>query len=645
MKANVYLDGTVRPFSGEFGSVFFTPAPFNSGGRRASLEQPGGTLIPLDLNCLPGVERRLHCGRFHAILQLAEGVLVQEVIIANPSDRHLLLAWHWTPVFAGAPAPWLWVPVDLAVWVARGATITSDLPHYGRVGYAASGSRLITHGPCFRASLEEPFMVRIAYDPDGGNPQPPVADDLEQSRAACDAFWAQRVDRLPTGTLASPRRDLAWSLMLSAGTAIADGTRGRLCLTNGALYAFDHLSPLNSQPGGMYSFRDGNQVAFGLAAAFPELARDQLLRTIEASDAQRGIPQMSTAWPGVPYLCHAPGSDVGEISNDTSFASDQVWWWMLALSEYIAVTGDRALLTTEVTDASGRRVDVSSHLHLLVTFSLERVGFGAHGITRFLTGDWSDYLGRIGSRGQGESFMNAALMIIACERIATLLGGSAADRFRQLAADQRRACAPFCTGDWYPRAFDDDGELVGDDNDRLYIDSQPWLVLAKVGDAVMRRRSLLACVARLLTPIGPKLIDRPLQLDEIPKRSHVLYAPGSGENGCVWWLTGYWLAIALAAEGLHHEAEAVVAACSRDRHHACFPSEWWSPLMAPDGIDGPDSPHYGKAQQPANAYPHPWAQGFMRESNPNEVAKYPYQIWYAAHAGEGLLPVESVSVA
>ncbi len=638
MKANVYLDGTVRPFSGEFGSVFFTPAPFHPGGRRASLEQPGCAPLPLDLDHLPKVERRLHCGRFHAILRLAEGVLEQESIIADPADRHLLLAWRWTPAFPGVPAPWLWLPVDISPSTSHGSVIGGNLPHYGRVAYAASGSRLATYGPCFRANLEQPLLVRVAYDPSGADPLLPKVDDLECSRTACDAFWADRVARLPAGTPATPRRDLAWSLMLSAGTAIADGTRGRFCLTNGALYAFDHLSPVNQQPGGMYSFRDGNQVAFGLAATFPELARDQLLRTLEASEAQRGIPQMSTAWPGAPYWRHAPGSEGGEVDADTRFASEQVWWWLIALSEYVAVTGDRAILDTTVTDASGRHGDVRRHLDMLLTFALERVGFGAHGITRFLSGDWSDYLGRIGARGRGESFMNAGLMIIACERTAALLGGAAGERLRRLADEQRQACAPFCTGAWYPRAFDDDGVLVGGDDDRLYLDSQPWLALARVGDAEMRRRSLFACVERILTPIGPKLIDRPLQLAEIPTRSHVLYPPGSGENGCVWWLTGYWLAMALAAEGLVAEAEAVVASCSRDRHHACFPREWWSPLMAPDGIDGPDSPHYGKAQQPANAYPQSWAQGFPREMNPNEVAKYPYQIWYAGNVGMGLLP-------
>ncbi len=520
--------------------------------------------------------------------------------------------------------------------------MVADLPDYGRLAWSVCGSHVSTSGATFMASLDTPFVMRVAYDPHGSDPMPPTAADLPRARSACDAFWRARIANLSPGTPAVPHHELAWSLMLAAGTAVADGTRGRLCLTNGALYAFNHLSNDAWQPGGMYSFRDGNQVAFGLARTFPELARDQLLRTVEAFDTESGIPQMSTAAPGVPYLRYAPGGEF-ETPADSCFSSDQVWWWLIALTEYIAVSNDSEILAETVCDASGHEATVRQHLDRLVRFAVERVGFGAHGLPRFLAGDWSDYLGRVGSRGRGESFMNAGLLVVACERTAARLRlrgeAVAADALTALAAGQHQACAPFCSGPWFPRATDDDGAVVGDGDDRLYMDSQPWLVLARVGDAAMRKRALLACVERLMTPIGPKLIDRPLQYAEIANRSNVYYPPGSGENGGVWVLTGWWLAMALAAEGLTAEADAVAAACARDRHHALYPDEWWSPFMAPDGIDGPDSVHYGKSQQAADAYPQPWAQGFMRECNPNEVAKYPFQLWYAANRGRALLPL------
>jgi len=70
MKANIYLDGTVRPFSGEFGSRFFSMSPMDPAARRAQLELLDGTMVVLDLNILPEVERQLHCGRFIARVTL-----------------------------------------------------------------------------------------------------------------------------------------------------------------------------------------------------------------------------------------------------------------------------------------------------------------------------------------------------------------------------------------------------------------------------------------------------------------------------------------------------------------------------------------------------------------------------------------------
>jgi hypothetical protein len=172
--------------------------------------------------------------------------------------------------------------------------------------------------------------------------------------------------------------------------------------------------------------------------------------------------------------------------------------------------------------------------------------------------------------------------------------------------------------------------LVGDaTEDRVYLDGAPWMALARLGDPARRREMLLAALRRCDTPIGPALIDRPLDHDSFASRTHCLYPPGAGENGGVWWIVGQWMALALDDAGWADEALALHHRCSRANHHRCFPGEWWSPLMAPDGIDGPASPHFGRSQQAAEAYPQPWAEGFHRAINPHEVAKWAYQLAFA----------------
>jgi Glycosyl hydrolase 36 superfamily, catalytic domain len=640
MKANVYFDGTVRCFSGEFGSRFFAPAPFHATARRAQVVIDGVSR-DLDLNREPAAERALHCGRWASLVPVAGGSLRMEAVNPQIDGRSIFVRWRWS---GSSSIPQLRIPVDLPGATVSGSTATVEVPHYGRVTVQVGGS-FRWEGTWIVADLSHELCLRIStHTTDEQILGVPTTTEVDHAIAANDAWWRQRLGQLPGISAGIPAHDLAWSVMLAVGTAVFDGHRQRLCCTNGALYAFDHLHEQLDQPWGMYSFRDGNQVAFGVARLFPELARDQILRTIEAFEPERGIPQMSSALPGSDYSRKAPGGEHGDAADmdpTASFSSEQAWWWAITLSEYVQVTGDVAVLSHHVNDGIGRRDTVLGHLERLMNFGIDIVGVGSHGICRFLSGDWNDFLGRLGSRGRGESFMNAGLAVIACERAALLPGVAAAvaQRLRDFADGQRRACAPALNGGWYPRAFDDHGTLIGGADDRLYLDSQPWLALARIGTAAQRRQALSLSAERTLTPIGTILIDRPLVTrEEIAAKSHVLYPAGTGENGCVWWLCGWWLAMALAAEGLREVADQVAAACTRTRHRERYPDQWWSGLMAPDGIDGPASPHYGKAQQPGAAYPEPWAQGFPREINPNEVAKYPFQLWYAINAGRGMLP-------
>ena len=304
-----------------------------------------------------------------------------------------------------------------------------------------------------------------------------------------------------------------------------------------------------------------------------------------------------------------------------------MYWAIKALTEYIRATGEFALLDLRLPDATGVEKSIRDHLADMLRFADETVGYGAHGLCRFLSGDWSDYLDEIGARGRGESFMNSALSIIAKSRLAWVyeqVGATAeAGRLRTEAAALRQRVEPHLTGPWYPRAFDDNGQLVGGADDRIYTEAQSWLALAKCGPPELRSRALRETIDRCLDRAGMLIMDKPLQPNERAGRTRIPYAAGTGENGGLWWLTGYWVSIALAEEGLRDEALRVHDACSMDNHHRLFPSVWWSTWMCPDGIDGPASPHYGQAQQPP---------GFNRESNPNEVAKFAYKLYFATHA-------------
>lgn len=633
MKAEVYLDGSVRPLSAEFGSRYFAPAPFHVGHRRARLII-GDTDQELDLQRLRGVRWMFGPACAQAMMPMADGVLHVEILVKDLEARAVMLCWSWRASNLDRPAPRLMLPTNLAGATRRGDCLGADLPHYGRVGWAAQGANLAARDGAWLADLSAPLFVRVAYDPAGADPPTPRASEFDEARVVHRLNWRKLLDRVEVRPGCDPV-EIRWSMQLLAGTAFHDGSRGFNCTGNGHLYLLDHRSPVLDQSGGGISFRDGNQVAWSLARIVPALARDQVLRSAAASCPRRGIPQMSNATPGRDDLWKAPGGEHGGAPVDElASPSEQVWWWALALAEVLDVEGS-ALLGVAVTACDGWTAPLSAHLDRLLAFAWDRVGVGAHGIPRMLSGDWNDWLGRIGCQGRGESFMNAGLAVVAQLRLAAALcrAGDTTERRGQLrrrAEALRAACAPFGGGPWWPRAIADDGALVGDTVEgRVYLDGTPWMSLARLGDPARRAEMLLGALRRCDTPIGPAIIDRPLDRDGFPRRTHCLYPPGAGENGGVWWIVGQWMALALDDAGLANEAMELHQRCSRANHHRLFPGEWWSPFMAPDGLDGPASPHFGRAQQAAEAYPQPWAQGFDRTANPHEVAKWAYQVGFA----------------
>ena len=135
------------------------------------------------------------------------------------------------------------------------------------------------------------------------------------------------------------------------------------------------------------------------------------------------------------------------------------------------------------------------------------IGIGAHGLPLMGTGDWNDGMNRVGSQGKGESVWLAWFAIAAFRRFAALAEARGdSDR----AADLRRragdAAPPPCEanawdGDWYRRAYFDDGTPLGSaGNAECQIDSiaQSWAVLSGAADPARARRAMQAADEHLV---------------------------------------------------------------------------------------------------------------------------------------------------
>jgi cellobiose phosphorylase len=303
-------------------------------------------------------------------------------------------------------------------------------------------------------------------------------------------------------------------------------------------------------------FRDSNQDLLGFVHMIPGRARERIL-DIAAT-------QLSD---GTCYHQYQPLTKKGNADVGGDFYDDHLWL-VLSVASYIKESGDAGILDAPCGYAdkdygAGPRETLLHHLETSIAYTMRKRG--PHGLPLIGHADWNDCLnlnchstepnesfqtaGDV-KDSKAESVMIAGLFLYAARELSALYmhlgrpadaGRIAAQRAVMLEVLETQAW----DGEWYTRAYDSQGRVIGsktNDEGKIFIESQGWAVLGGAGADNGRARQAMESVHKHLYTKNGVVLQQPAYSTYHEEYGEVTsYPPGVKENAGIFSHNNTWI--------------------------------------------------------------------------------------------------------
>ncbi|MDD5583399.1 MAG: glycosyl transferase family 36 [Candidatus Marinimicrobia bacterium] len=288
--------------------------------------------------------------------------------------------------------------------------------------------------------------------------------------------------------------------------------------------------------------------------------------------------------------------------------SDTPLWIPFGLIKYYSETGDDSIFKEKVSYYKGGEGTVYEHMVNAINFALGDTT--ERGLPRIMKGDWNDTLDHIGPKGKGETIWGAFFLgYILKEAISffefrndSVLVNKYTEDYEKLSKTINELA---WTGEWYLRAFRDNGKPVGipeDDQGRLFLNTQSWSVISEMAPPERAKSALKSCLDHLETPYGMQICWPAYRRIDDTVGLISRCVPGKKENGAVFNHASAWFVLAALLNGqvddayrIYQKMLPINSSVDIDRYET-------EPYVFSEYVTSPEHPTQGQAS-------HSWLTG------------------------------------